>query len=159
MHKTILLNELAPLLRREADCAAALLKLLQREREALKGRDADEIGRIAAEKEVLVRELDGHGARQEQLFRLAGIDPEREDLQEAIAVTGSDALSRAWQEVLNRLEECRHQNQINGAIVDMSQRFTQQVLDLIRGIPANTRLYGPSGASKDLDEGKPLASA
>ena len=154
-----LLEDLDDVLQQEAQAAHQLLAALHREREALGSRDLDATGETAREKEALITRLESLAARQNQLLARAGIDPGTRDLDSALKSAGLGALLERWQALLEVLAQCRHQNLINGGVIEISRRFAQQVLDGLRGASPDGRLYGPDGDAKgESGSSGPLAT-
>ncbi len=154
-----LLEDLDDVLQQEAQAAHQLLAALRKEREALGSRDLDATGETAREKEELITLLESLAAQQNQLLARAGVDPGTRDLESALKSAGLGALLERWRALLDVLAQCRHQNLINGGVIEISRRFAQQVLDGLRGASPDSRLYGPDGDAKgESGSGGPLAT-
>lgn len=153
-------NELDRVLREETDAASRLLEVLHREREALANHALEGIREAAQSKESLVARLEELAGQQNELLRLAGIDPGTPNLDGALRGAGLEGIGQRWEELRGVLSRCQHQNQINGGIIEMSRRFAQQVLDTLRGAASGARLYGPSGeAQSEVQDNGPIATA
>ncbi len=159
MTNSSLHDELAGLLRREVELAEALRDSLAREHEALRGHALEAIREAAADKELLVRQLETLACSQNDLLRRAGFDPTRDDLDQALRRSGMGQVYRQWTELTRVLTDCRHRNQVNGGMIEMSRRFAQQILDTIRGGTNAGTLYGPSGQASSTHGRDPIATA
>ncbi len=154
-----LLEDLDRVLEQETQTAEQLLAALYKEREALGKRDLDTTGETARKKDTLIIQLESLAARQNELLTRAGIDPGTRDLADALKSAGLGALLERWQALRDVLAQCRHQNLINGGVIEMSRRFAQQVLDGLRGASPDGKLYGPDGDAKsESGSSGPLAT-
>jgi len=157
--RTRLLEDLGDVLHQETEAAGQLLTALRKERNALGNRDLEATGEAAREKEALIVRLETLAARQNELLGLAGIDPNTKNLDGALKSAGLGAVLERWQALLDVLTQCRHQNLINGGVIEMSRRFAQQVLEGLRGISPDGQVYGPDGdAQGNSGTGGPLAT-
>ena len=160
LERTRLLEDLSDVLQQETEAAGQLLTALRKERSALGERDLEATGEAAREKEALIVRLENLAARQNELLALAGIDPSTRDLDRALMSAGLRALLEPWQTLLDVLAQCRHQNLINGGVIEMSRRFAQQVLEGLRGVSPDGQIYGPDGdAQGQSGTSGPLATA
>lgn len=156
---TRLLEDLGDVLHQETEAAGQLLTALRKERNALGNRDLEATGETAREKESLIASLEILAARQNELLALAGIDPCTRDLDSALKSAGLGALLERWQALLDVLAQCRHQNLINGGVIEMSRRFAQRVLESLRRVSPDSQLYGPKGDAKgESGSSGPLAT-
>lgn len=137
---------LAGVIEETRDRAERLLELLVAERAALRAGDAGEIESIAGRKLVLVDALETLAERQRCLLGEAGLATPG-DLAGHPALAD---LAAEWARVQDRLRRCRDANRVNGGIVDLSQRFTRQVLGYLNGVPQGATLYGPSGQTRSV---------
>ncbi len=118
----------ALLVEHQIDCARQLLGLLSREKDALDTRATNAVIDLAAEKERLAARLEELGSQRRALS------------------SGGDVTSGTrWEELRDLLRACRHQNVVNGSVIELSRRFTEQLLGMIRGTSSQETLYGPEG--------------
>jgi flagellar biosynthesis/type III secretory pathway chaperone len=136
-----------------------MLEVLEREREALRARALPEIQRAAGDKQRIAETL--AALFPELLATVNLLDPARRGSPpaEVLRQAGHPDLAEQWRELSGLLRQCRRGNEINGAIAQTGRRFAQQLLDLIRGVPAGTGLYGRSGETRPLATTGILASA
>lgn len=160
MNCTPLLEQLGPILARETEAAQDLLSVLLREREALGQRALEAIQEMAERKDRLIQQLEGLSSHQNALLRQAGIDPQGAKLEVELRAMGVRSVAEQWSALRSLLKDCQRENQINGGIIEISRRFAEQVLDILRGTAPDARLYGPSGETKTGRTGKgPIATA
>jgi flagella synthesis protein FlgN len=157
---TPLLEQLGPILAQATEAAEELLSVLLREREALGQRALEAIQEMAERKDRLIQQLEGLSSRQDTLLRHAGIDPQGAKLEVELRAMGARSLAEQWSALRSILKDCQRENQINGGIIEISRRFAEQVLDVLRGPAPDARLYGPSGETKTGLSGRgPIATA
>ena len=160
MDSTQLREDLGKVLRQETETANQLLNALRKERTALGRRDLEATEAVAREKDKLVTRLESLANRQNELLSSTGIDFSRKKVDEALKGLGLGSLAKQWLRLLDILADCRQQNLINGGIIEMSRRFSQQVLDTLRGASLDDELYGPGGeAKRDSKRNGPIATA
>ena len=160
MDSTQLREDLGKVLQQETETAAQLLDALHRERNALGSRELEATEEMAREKEALITRLESLASQQQELLASAGVDPSHQNVDVALKALGLASLAKQWQELLSVLAECRHQNLINGGIIEISRRFAQQVLDTLHGGKFEDELYGPEGEAKRKSKGDgPIATA
>ena len=124
----------------QIDCARQLLGILNREKDALDTRATGSILELATEKERIAARLEELVTEQRELSNRHGHD---EDLE---ANPMEDATSFARRGELRALmQACRHQNLVNGSVIEIRRRFTEQLLSSIRGTSSHETLYGPQG--------------
>ena len=131
---------LAELAEYQIDCARQLLGILSREKDALDTRATDSILELASEKEQIATRLEELVTEARELSSRHGHD---EDLE---AYPMDDATSLARPDELRALmQACHHQNLVNGSVIEIRRRFTEQLLSSIRGTSSHETLYGPQG--------------
>jgi flagellar biosynthesis/type III secretory pathway chaperone len=126
--------------------AEQLLALLRREHAALVAKEADAILAISAEKSAALRKFETTISRWQ-------------DAQGRIAVPAAGEPGHAAWETLRALaEQCRCQNDINGGLIAVSLRFTQNALSVLRGAP-QPATYSIHGYQQTSPDGRTLAKA
>lgn len=148
MQKTEMKTLLGPLLNQTMDGARQLLGVLDVERDALVRRDLNALAAAARDKQRLSLELEKLGARQRGLLDAAGLRADKEGLWGFLESERDERLQEQWLELTNVLDQCRLKNRINGGIIEVSRRFSGQVLELLRGSTGTGRLYGPGGETQ-----------
>ena len=148
MDPSQLREDLGKVLQEETETATQLLDALRRERDALGKRDLETTEQVAKEKDSLITCLESLASRQHDLLASAGVDLSQQNVGVALKALGLGSLSKQWQGLLSVLADCRHQNLVNGGIIEISRRFAQQVLDTLHGASLDDQLYGPEGEAK-----------
>ncbi len=159
MNNAIPHKQLCAVLHGEIVHAQELLATLKREHRALIEHSTEDIKDTAAVKERLIRDLEELSVRQREILREGGIDQDKTDLNAYFNRPGRETLHRQYQELYSLLSQCHHQNRINGGIIEMGQHFTQQILDILHGVSAESKLYGPTGKTRTVAGKATLAQA
>ncbi len=144
--------DLQSLLGSELDAAKGFLSLLKEEESALVAGDVDRLSAIVNEKYAHLQQISR--LTQERLHQLPPSD--------AIAwLENHPEASKLWQELIRVSEEIRLTNEINGKMIDVRLRSTQQALNMLNSlVNQTTNLYGPDGqASVGIQTGLSRDSA
>lgn len=141
-------QRLDEILGREIECVTALACVLEAEKEALAGRDPHALEETAKDKQCHIEELGELDRRRTELLKAAGFAADRAGLENCIQWCDADGpLLDRWRQLVSLLEKCRDQNLANGSLVELNRRRAEQVLAILRGQQADTRLYGSAGES------------
>lgn len=141
--------------------AAVLRQQLADEAAALAGNNADLLESMVVEKNETVRKLEQLEQKRQKLFDEAGFASNRYGADACIEWCDPDGtVTQAWEQLLEEMEVCRHQNRVNGTAVEHSRRNVQHLLDLLRGQLQTGRLYDPTGETAACsDSTRSLAKA
>jgi flagellar biosynthesis/type III secretory pathway chaperone len=139
---------LITVLQDQIHCAEAMLETLGRENEALLRGDAEELNAASAGKAQLVETLEA-------------LESQRRSLSEAVASGAAGAGARGkgpeWQRLLELINECKQQNERNGALVKARSEQVRSALRVLRGTEPD--LYGRSGRAPAAADARSLGSA
>jgi flagellar biosynthesis/type III secretory pathway chaperone len=133
------------LLKDEVRCSDELLELLYKEREALTGNDPDIVRQIATDKQETARQLEYFSRQRNEALARQGFGVDTDALDNAIEASQDTGLKALRDKLLVVLEQCKKQNQINGSILDGSQRGIRKALDILRGQTGSTETYNKVG--------------
>lgn len=138
------------LLKQEASALADLHGLLMKELTALNDRNSEKITELAKSKNSLLNKL-GVLDKQRQLY----IENDEHPLYKNDTFSNNiEALSN---EIQTSLDKCRHQNNINGAIIEVSQLFNEKMLDIVCGNSDEEVTYSASGKNDQKNNQRSLA--
>ena len=112
-----------------------LIETLEQESEALVTRDVSRLENITGIKLEQLRQLESIGKQREVALKGIDGDPLNDDPQ----------LSALWQELMTLATQCAEQNRINGSVIDVNFRQSQQALDILQGKSGKAELYDQSG--------------
>ncbi|MEW6353180.1 MAG: flagellar protein FlgN [Pseudomonadota bacterium] len=148
---------MADLLRREIQYVTRLADVLQREYQALQGRDAAQVEHCTAEKQNLCAHIEELGQQRTTLLSGMGYASSAAGVGAYLRTHAEE--NRLWQELLHLTAQCRRQNQINGSLVNAGRSHTRRILSILRGQPSDGELYGPAGDARRADDSQALATA
>ncbi len=129
------------LLQQESTLLDELYQLLKQETKALKEKNIELINKLLESKNVLLDKL-GMLDKQRQLYieREASQTP----MEESMGLKVQE-MNRSIQE---RLDNCKHQNNINGGIIEVTRLFNQKILDIVHGQPNQENTYSAEGKNR-----------
>lgn len=138
-----LLNQLSA----ETKLAKVMAKVLDDERDALANSDSAQIDQTNQQKRASLADLEAHARKRLQLVTdmgyRKGIGTVRLFLSQK---DPSQALLQSWDSLHRQLQLCSDKNQINGRIINLSQRKTEMALNVLRGqLPQSNSAYNRLG--------------
>jgi flagellar biosynthesis/type III secretory pathway chaperone len=138
------------------DLLAGLEHLLFLEQEALSQRDPAEIKRVTDEKSALLKLLEGVYHAINQLLKarnhVAGSDG-------LIHCIDTPELEQLWGRLRSHLNNCNHQNQVNGGVIEVSRAYAERLFRILRGEKQRPALYNPHGRLQSHSETQAIAQA
>jgi flagella synthesis protein FlgN len=144
----------------EVEAVTQLLAVLGEEYAALQADDAHALENAVAAKHELVARLEVLGRERDKVLSEAGTDGE--ELEHWLVSVGhgeGSTVHRLWCELQALARNCHQQNNVNGAVVEVSQRHVQHVLALLRGQAQPTELYGRNGIASKTPSSTTFAKA
>jgi flagellar biosynthesis/type III secretory pathway chaperone len=118
-----------------------LKPLLEHERQALGGRDAERVERIAGDKLALLRQLEQSVQARDRLQAAAGLGPGIEAGRRLVLAVADDALERDWNTLDALAREVASLNEDNGRMVQQAQRDARKALGILTGRSAQDDTY------------------
>jgi flagella synthesis protein FlgN len=141
-------QQLFTVLQSEYKISADLLESLKLERQALIDADIDRVNQLSEKKQPLVLQLEVLGKQRETILKSVGFNPDKAGLSAFISNL-PEKQNQTMNKVLSQLkamaEACRHQNQLNGGIVNVNRQYVQRAMNIFRGRDTNADAYGPGG--------------
>lgn len=161
MDRTLLYRQMAPLLEAELACGETLIDRLFSEREALTIGDIARIQNEAAAKSEQVERLEDLERQRVSLVQEAGFDPTDPSHMEACLKSCDPPghLLATWSSVLGHMDRCQKENRINGAIIELSRRYAERALHVLRGSSPDPDVYQASGSLESRKGGRALGKA
>lgn len=154
---------LEKLLREELAAIDVLQQLLQQEYEALRSRDAQELERIASEKQASADQLRGLDTVRMAYLREQGFAADPQGLQACLnaAPTREERaiLTALTAEFERAIEQARDQNEVNGNIIAASRSHVEQALTIISGRDPLEFLYDHDSRKVFSGSGQSIAKA
>ena len=137
------------LLMQEIDCAQRLMALLDEERQALGGRDAQALEQVTEAKRALLAETEQRVAAHEGFLSARRLPAGRAGTERFLSGLPKDAAERSlWQRLQELAAACREANEVNGRVVALSRIRVQRTLELLHGQPDAGKTYGKAGQSQ-----------
>lgn len=130
------------LLEQESALLNELYELLMEETTALKERNTEMISTLVGSKNNLLNKL-GVLDKQRQLYM------ETEAPKLAFAENFEKRIKEMNSSIQTALDNCKHQNKINGGIIEVSQLFNNRILDIVRGQNAQESTYSAEGKNEN----------
>ncbi|NNE63326.1 MAG: flagellar protein FlgN [Gammaproteobacteria bacterium] len=143
------LDELYGLVEGEIDYSRKLLETLNRETEILVARDTFALESITALKVELITRLKSAAEQRETLLTELHGEPLKTDDRAAVL----------WQDLMSLAAKCREKNHINGSIIEIGYRQSQQALDILQGTARKPELYDHAGHTTRSGKSNTLARA
>jgi flagellar biosynthesis/type III secretory pathway chaperone len=139
-------ERLRDLIRHQQTGAAALIDLLQREREALQRIDGGALESASREKTLGLEQLESLERQREDLLAAAGFSADPAGMERCLAwCDGDGELSSQWASLLKTLNLCQRENRVNGGAIELSRQRVEAALALLRGQAGSAPGYGADG--------------
>lgn len=139
-------TQLLALFQAELACASRLRALLDHETEALEARDSNRMESLIADKHIVMQDFERLEGQRVEILKHAGFADHQVDL--CISRCDRDGhLQQTWQRLLDDVRACQHTNRKIGATVEVSRRYVQQALGVLRGQSPQADLYTAKGSS------------
>ena len=153
-------SRIASSLAEQQQTSAALLEVLSREYETLSSTHPENLEAIVRQKQELLARLGELDQALRATITAAGFGEDSKGLEAFLrAADTSGRLQQQWRKVADTLRECETQNQVNGGLLELSQRQVEQALTLLRGQPQEGTLYSADGHRIQGSRSRPLAEA
>lgn len=142
-------KQLLIVLQDEIKITQNLFESLELEADALIASDMPALEKITAEKSALLHQLESIGQQRESL---------RAVINENLLFE-NEPFASLWQALLSLAEKCQEKNLINGSIIKVGFKQSQQALDILRGTSSKPELYDHSGQTTQSANSNSLAQA
>lgn len=140
--------------------ACLLESALERESQALAGRDLEALNQAVSGKHQMAQSLEGLTREQTALLRAGGFDPDGPGMDRCLRTWDEEGRMRPlWDRLQEVMARCRRLNQINGGVVTMQQQQVQQAIHVLRGEDSRTELYDPRGRSISSGASRSISKA
>lgn len=160
------MNKLSPpqnllhLLDQEVEQASFLLEALNEEHTALNERQSDRIEAAVKAKQERLANFERCEQQRKRWLQQAGVAEQAGEIRDFLRKQESqpEELVALWDRLIATAGQCREQNRVNGALVEIHRRHVQRALDILRGTQ-ETPTYGPYGETRSGDDTHSLAKA
>ncbi len=123
-----------------------LLTLMDQEREALKGRDADKLAEIIESKVAPLNHLEASAVQRCRWAEVSSLEQASEAWQKLLSSLNRETLQRDWERLKELTDRCKKANEINGKLLVRNQQVFGRLVDLMRGQTSAPPLYNTYGA-------------
>lgn len=142
-------QKLSQLLNQELQLSANLLQFMLQEKELLESNKHEELHKITADKTYCLDQIEQVSRnRAKFLISVSSAATTFDRMKEFINNQHSpirDSLQTSLNELEKTLEQCRHQNSINGMVISMNHRNVQRNLNILKGVDQDTMTYTQNG--------------
>ncbi|NVJ60380.1 MAG: flagellar protein FlgN [Gammaproteobacteria bacterium] len=118
-------------LNNEINITGQLFELMSEEQSCYERQDVDHLQVILKDKNDLLNQIESSANNRLSLFNIRPIQKNHHQLFEQ-QISGQAELLARWNELKERMEKCRTQNEINGKIISLSQRSLERTLNLFK---------------------------
>jgi len=147
-------QKLSQLLNQELQLSANLLQFMLQEKELLESNKHEELQRITADKSYCLDQIEQTSRNRAQfLITVSSAASTVGRMKEFINKQHSpirDSLQTSLDELEKTLEQCKHQNSINGMVISMSHRNVQRNLNILKGDDQDTMTYTQKGQTSTI---------
>ncbi len=139
-------NALCAWLEDTSGYATQLAALLESERVALVTRDAHGLENLSEQKRHSVARLETQEIRRKALMQRHGYGTDIQDISDSLRTCDAhDGPKLKWEQLIRLLNDCQHNNRINGSILNASRQSVESAIHILQGENSDTSLYNPSG--------------
>ncbi len=138
---------LLDILQEEQQCLLQVTELLTQEHDAIVRHDTEQMGHLLDKKLPLLSQLEQFDQQRQQYFqKLTGFPYHDGDFARYIREQASEPVQALWERITTQLPECKTQNELNGRIISIQKKNTEQILQILTGQSANnTQTYSHLG--------------
>ncbi len=136
-----------------------LKQVLTHEKQLLATRESIQLKQVSVQKDSLVKLIETRAKQKAKLLATCGLGVKPGHVTEALEKFGDNALVKLWKQSLDLLEQCKQQNEVNGAIITRSQHRTAKLMTIIRGQNTSPTLYGDKGKTAVMSGRQTLGRA
>ncbi|MCP4273554.1 MAG: flagellar protein FlgN [Gammaproteobacteria bacterium] len=147
-------QKLSQLLNQESTFSANLLQFMLLEKDMLETNRHDELHKITESKADCLDQIEQTSRNRAQFLLAVSTAPstvarmnEFIDKQHAPI---QESLRNSLNELEQTLEQCRHQNAVNGMVISMSHRNVQRNLNILKGVDKDTMTYTQKGQTSTV---------
>jgi len=141
-------DTLGRLLAEENAALAEFAALLDKEHDALRGRNIDALETLADARQASVVKLLKIEEERRSLCSMLGYDTDLAGLAKLLAwCDPAHTLGKRYAECATRARDCRDLNNRNGVLVGAQIKRVEGLLGAMTGSPTEPRAYGPRGQS------------
>lgn len=146
------------LINQQLKATAELLSVMHSEHQALARQDTKTLTPLIEKKQLLLAELETASVGFLNLLLNDGVSLDKDRIETLLAemsIATDDHLVAGWNRLQQQLLDCQQQNLVNGQLMEVSRRGTEQALSILLGHGhAEPGLYDGRGATQRTIGGK-----
>lgn len=133
----------------EVNLCNELYELLAEEQKLLEKQDIDKINELLKEKSSVLNQLEQSAERRLSVFGIKVIHNHHSKLFEQ-QIQSNGLLMSQWQKLKDAMTRCKTQNEINGRIIELSQKSIDRTINLFKQSlrPQNLTTYSAKGLAQ-----------
>ena len=142
-------NFLKTAMSREETLCQTLFELLADEQKCYETQNIDEISTILKEKSKLLDELEKSSEHRLAVFGIKSLLKNHQDIYEQQIASNTELLDQ-WKSLKTAMFRCKTQNEINGRIIDLSQKSLERTVNIFKQSlrPNNLTTYSSKGKAQ-----------
>ncbi|PWK49195.1 flagella synthesis protein FlgN [Pleionea mediterranea] len=142
-------NFLKTAMSREETLCQTLFELLADEQKCYETQNIDEISTILKEKSKLLDELEKSSEHRLAVFGIKSLLKNHQDIYEQQIANNTELLDQ-WKSLKTAMFRCKTQNEINGRIIDLSQKSLERTVNIFKQSlrPNNLTTYSSKGKAQ-----------
>ena len=129
----------------DIEACKALIALLEREQQALKERNPDELGVILEEKIPHLNLLEQSAQARTQWSQCTTPEEASAAWLSMLDELNNSDIKERWQELKDLLKQCQVKNEVNSKMLTRNQKVFGRLLDIMRGQSSSNKLYNATG--------------
>lgn len=129
------------------DCET-LLSLLLKERESLSDREYDKYAQYIEEKTNALKSIEKNSEDRYALLHSYSLPPTEGQWKNLIESIDDEEIQAQWAELVEKLNECKHENEINGRLISRGKQTVGKLLSILRGQLDSTQTYTHTGQTE-----------
>jgi flagella synthesis protein FlgN len=138
-------------LREEEHIMAALLELLQQERQLLVTADIDGLPAVTSKKTALIAQMTLLSAQRHRALSKAGFAAEEAGMEAWIAAGADQHIAQSWKMLLAHTRDAKELNRINGMLINKQMGHNQGALQALQPLSSGANnFYSASGMSNTI---------
>ena len=114
-----------------------LVCVLEEEHQSLVEKNVEKLEGSTAKKQSLLQDIAVLEQERDALSRTMGRDPE--------VLKVDQSLNRLNRQIKDLVDNCKYQNDLNGAIIEVSRQFNHRLLAILLGTEEKDHLYDATG--------------
>ncbi len=131
-------QNLSAILEQEQLYLEQVIQLLETENTAIAERKIEQIDSLLDKKLMLLSKLEQQDKQRQNYFeQQTGIAYNHFDFSHYISQHPSQRIQNSWLAVKTKLPECQELNELNGRMIAIRKKNTEQILQILSGQPAN----------------------